>query len=92
IMEGKPTLPTIYAMQDRTHGEEIRKVFQKKEPDWSDVSEAIALIKKTDAIQRCSEKAKKIAENSVSSLNILEDSPCKRSLIGLSNYIVNRNR
>jgi len=92
IMEGKPTLPTIYAMQDQTHGDAIRGVFRKKEPEWSEVADAIALIKKTDAIRRCSEKAKKIAENSIPLLNVLEDSICKRSLIDLSHYIVSRNR
>ena len=92
IMEGKPTLPTIYAMQDPTHGDAIKEIFRKKEPEWSEVAEAIALIKKTDAIPRCSEKAKRIAENSTSLLNALEDSVGKRSLISLSNYIVDRNR
>ncbi|MCL2296211.1 MAG: polyprenyl synthetase family protein [Methanomassiliicoccaceae archaeon] len=92
IMEGKPTLPTIYAMQDPVHGNAIREVFRKKEPEWSEVLDAIALIKKTDAVSRCLAKSKKIAENSKGSLSILEDSPCKRSMIGLSDYIVNRNR
>ena len=92
IMEGKPTLPTIYAMQDPVHGSTIKDVFRKEEPEWSEVSGAIALIKKTDAVQRCLEKAKKIAESSIPLLDDLEDSPCKRSLIELSNYVVNRNR
>jgi len=92
IMEGKPTLPTIYAMQDPVHGSAIRELFGKKELEWSEVSDAIALIKKTDSIQRCMEKAKGIAESSLPLLDILEDSPYKRSLIALSNYIVDRNR
>jgi len=92
IMEGKPTLPTIYAMQDPVHGNAIKEIFRKNEPEWSEVSAAIALIKKTDAVSRCLEKAKKIAEDSAPLLNILEDSTEKRSLIGLSNYIVDRNR
>ena len=92
IMEGKPTLPTIYAMQDPVHGNAIKEVFRKKDPEWSEALDAIALIKKTDAVSKCLAKAKKIAENSRNSLSVLEDSPCKRSLIGLSNYIVDRNR
>ena len=92
IMEGKPTLPTIYAMQDPAYGNAIKEIFSKKEPDWSEVSNAIVLIKKTDAISRCLDKAKKIAEESRPLLNTLEDSACKRSLIGLSVYIVDRNR
>ena len=92
IMEGKPTLPTIYAMQDPTYGNAIKEIFRKKELEWSEVTEAIALIKKTDAISRCLEKAKKIAEDSLPLLDVLDDSACKSSLLGLSSYIVNRNR
>jgi len=92
IMEGKPTLPTIYAMQDPIYGDAIKEVFKKKELEWSEVTEAIALIKKTDAVPRCLEKAKKIAESSSALLDVLDDSVCKSSLLGLSSYIVNRNR
>jgi octaprenyl-diphosphate synthase len=92
IMEGKPTLPTIFAMQDPVHGGTIKELFSKKELSWQEVGEALELIKKTDAIQRCSEKAKRIAEGSQSFLDILDDSVYKGSMIGLSNYFVHRNR
>jgi geranylgeranyl pyrophosphate synthase len=92
IMEGKPTLPIIFATQDPVHGNRIKELFAKKELDWSEVSEALELIKKTDAISRCREKAKMIAEESVSSLDTIDDSVYKRSLIGLSNFIADRNR
>ncbi|MCL2031803.1 MAG: polyprenyl synthetase family protein [Methanomassiliicoccaceae archaeon] len=92
IMEGKPTLPTIYAMQDPVHGGAVKELFSKRELEWSEVSEAIALIKKTDAVPRCFEKAKSIAKASIPFLDGIDDSPYKRSLIGLSNFIVDRNR
>jgi octaprenyl-diphosphate synthase len=92
VMEGKPTLPIIFAMQDPVHGAKIKELFRKKSLEWSEVSEAIELIKKTEAIKRCSEKAKSIAKNSMHLLDAVEDSVYKRSLIGLSDYIVNRNR
>lgn len=92
IMEGKPTLPTIYAMQDPVRGGAVKEFFRKKELDWQEVSEATELIKKTDAVQRCSEKARKIAEDAVSFLSVLDDSVYKRSLTDLSRYIADRNR
>ena len=92
IMEGKPTLPTIFAMQDPEYGGMIKDLFSKKELSWKEVGDAITLIKKTDAIQRCSEKAKKIALASHHYLDVLDDSVYKRSMIGLSNYFVQRNR
>ncbi|MCL2148662.1 MAG: polyprenyl synthetase family protein [Methanomassiliicoccaceae archaeon] len=92
IMEGKPTLPTIYAMQDPVHGDAVRELFSRKDMGWPEVSEAIALIKRTDAVQRCLEKARGIASASMPFLDAIGDSPYKRSLIALSNFIVDRNR
>lgn len=93
IMEGKPTLPTIYAMQDPVHGEKIKGFFSRKgELEWSEVSEAIELIKKTNSIERCAEKAEEIAEKAMSLLNGVEDSIYKESMVNLSRFIVSRNR
>ena len=92
IMEGKPTLPSIYAMQDPVHGKEIRRFFTKQDLEWSEVDKAIALIKKTDAIPRCLEKARIIAEGSRCLLDCLDESEYKDSMLNLSKYIVDRNR
>ncbi len=92
IMEGKPTLPMIYAMQDPVHGDELKEIFGKKELGWPEVADAIEMIKKTDSTKRCMEKAKRIAEDSRPLLDVIEDSVYKRSLIDLSDYIVSRNR
>lgn len=92
IMEGKPTLPTIYAMQDPVHGKRIKELFERNDLEWSDVQEAIDLIKKTNAISRCVELARSISEDAISLLKDIEDSVYKRSLIELSRYIVDRNR
>lgn len=92
IMEGKPTLPMIYAMQDAAYGGRIRELFTRDDLEWSEVSEVIELIKKTDAISRCRKKAKEIAEGSAVFLDGIGDSEYKRSMIALSDYIVSRDR
>ncbi|MDR3205630.1 MAG: polyprenyl synthetase family protein [Candidatus Methanoplasma sp.] len=92
MMEGKPTLPIIYALQDPAAGERIREIFESPSLEWSDVREAIALIKKTDAIPRCLDKAKSIIKDSARLLDVLADSEYKRALIGLAEYIADRDR
>lgn len=92
LVEGKPTLPAIYAMQDPVHGKEIKMFFEKKGISWGEVSEVISLIKKTDAISRCMEKAKEIADGSREMTDLLTDSPYKQSLVRLSEFIVARDR
>ena len=92
IMEGKPTLPTIYAMQDPKYGNRVREIFEMETPDWSDISEAIDLIKKTDAVSRCVDKARGIVEGAFGHLDVLEESKYKTSLKDLAKFIVNRDR
>lgn len=92
IVEGKPTLPTIFAMQDPVHGEEIRRIFEKGKPTHEETVRAINLIKKTDAIGRCRAAARKIGDEAIEALADIEDSEYKAALIDLADFIVDRNR
>jgi len=92
IMEGKPTLPIIFAMEDPKHGNRIRQIFEMEVPEWSDISEAVDLIKKTDSIPRCKEKAKSIVNHAKVFLNDLDESEYKTALIEMADYIASRDR
>jgi octaprenyl-diphosphate synthase len=92
ILEGKPTLPIIYAMEDPAAGGKIRKIFEKKEVSPEDLKEVLELIKKTDAIERCLSKAKETAEKAMPLLSALKDSAHKDSMISLARFIVSRDR
>ena len=91
ISEGKPTLPTIYAMQDSTYGPELREIYSRVPTD-EDVDRALELIRMTDAIDLCYSKADEVAQEAIDALDALPDSDYKQSLIGLAKYIVRRNR
>ncbi|MCK9322446.1 MAG: polyprenyl synthetase family protein [Candidatus Methanomethylophilaceae archaeon] len=92
ILEGKPTLPIILAMQDLTHGKEIREIFEKEKPTPSEVIEALRLIKMTDAVSKCIEKAENIVNDAVRSLDVISDSIYKTALINMAYYFVSRDR
>ncbi|MDR1405074.1 MAG: polyprenyl synthetase family protein [Candidatus Methanoplasma sp.] len=92
IMEGKPTLPTVYAMEDPVHGDRIKEFFGRNDLGWQDVREAVRLIKETDSVPRCLRKARTVADSARSFIDGIGDSEYKRSLLDLSDYIVNRNR
>lgn len=91
ITEGKPTLPTIYSMQDPVYGDEIKRIYSSP-PSDDDVVRALELIRKTDSIEMCYDKADEIIKEAIDSLSVLPDSKYKESLIGLAMYIVRRNR
>lgn len=92
LIEGKPTLPIIYAMEDPHYGKEIVEVFETEEPDERSVERVIELIKKTDAINRCREKAKDILMEARKSLEVIDESIYKSALLALGDYIVMRDK
>ena len=92
IMEGKPTLPIIYAMADPVSGNKIKEIFKKDEVSEKDLQDALDAIRKTDAAERCLAKAKEMVENAIPMLSELGDPVFRGSLTGLARYIVSRDR
>ena len=58
LIEGKPTLPVIYAMQDPDKGPRLIELFEKADVTTDDVAEALELIRSTDSVDRCLSKAR----------------------------------
>ena len=92
ILEGKPTLPTIFAMKDSQYGKRIIEIFTEDEVAEKDAAEAIELIKKTNAIELCRKRAEGMIDDALTYLGPIPESVYKDSLIGLANYIVSRDR
>ncbi|MBO4569099.1 MAG: polyprenyl synthetase family protein [Candidatus Methanomethylophilaceae archaeon] len=92
LLEGKPTLPIIYAMQDKAHGSEIRELFEMPSIEHEDVVRALRLISSTDSIRRCMDKAREIAEKAVVFLDSVSESVYKDSLRSLAGFVVDRDR
>ena len=92
LIEGKPTLPVIYAMQDPRLGDEIRAIFETEQPTEDDVVKALGLIQRTDAIQRCLSLADGMAHDAVACLDVLPDSVYKSAFVDVADYVIRRTR
>lgn len=92
FIEGKPTLPIIYAMQDSEHGDKIKEIFEEENVSMESVDKAIKLIRETESIKRCRHKAMEILTEARSYLEDVEDSDYKKALLSLGDYIVTRDR
>ena len=90
IMEGKPTLPVIYAMRDPVVGKEVEAVLTGEGISEEDVSRALDLIKRTDALDRCMDEARARADEAIEALSVLPPSEYRDSLEGLARYVVSR--
>ncbi len=92
LMEGKPTLPIIYAMQHPELGDEIKGLFEKKEISEDDVHQALDLIRRTDSVDLCMARARSIAESAKARLSVLPESVYRDALMDMADYVVNRDR
>ena len=92
LIEGKPTLPTILAMSDPTYGPRIAEVFMKTEPSEEEVYEALTLIRKTDAIELCRQKAEAIIDEAIERIMPIPESIYRDSFVSLAKYIISRDR
>ncbi len=92
LLEGKPTLPLIYAMQDKVHGGEIKSLFEEHDVTHEMVVRTLHLISMTDSVSRCMAKARGIVAEALGLLDAIPDSVYKSSLLNLASYIVDRDR
>lgn len=92
LVEGKPTLPIIFGMEDSVHGDRIKFIFENPNTDYGLAGEAISLIKQTDSIERCYKLANHYADLALGYLAPLEDSVYKQALIDFTKFIVFRDR
>ena len=92
LLEGKPTLPVIYAMQDKTYGDETRDLFEEADITHDHVVRALKLIAKTDSVSRCLDKARFIVSEALRMLDPIPDSIYKNSLLNLASFVVDRDR
>ncbi len=92
LIEGKPTLPVIYAMEDEVVGPELSEIFSKKDPDEDDVAHALELIQRTDAVDRCMAKARSFVDAAPDNLVDVPESRYKDALLDLAEYAVHRQR
>ena len=92
LIEGKPTLPVIYAMQDPDKGPRLIELFEKADVTTDDVAEALELIRSTDSVDRCLSKAREYVDKAVGYIDSVPDSIYKDALLDLASYIVRRDR
>ena len=92
LIEGKPTLPVIYAMQDPDKGPRLIELFEKADETTDDVAEALELIRSTDSVDRCLSKAREYVDEAVGYMDSVPDSIYKDALLDLASYIVRRDR
>jgi octaprenyl-diphosphate synthase len=93
IKEGKFTLPLLHALAicSKEQRSEVQETLLKAELAPHDVTFVMEFIKRHGGITYASRKAEALVAESKQLLGVLPDGPSKASLIGLADYIIQRD-
>jgi len=93
LREGKKTHVLSLALKLANDEERIKiqKVFGKRKATKEEMDEALAIISKTKVANVVRDEAKFYAERALSMIRRYPDSPAKKSLLELTDFIVTRN-
>ncbi|HLP53665.1 MAG TPA: polyprenyl synthetase family protein [Fluviicola sp.] len=94
IRERKITLPLIYALQnsDKATRKELMNIVKRHNEEKHYVNRAIHIVRNAGGIQYCHDRMMELTNQALDLLTDIPDSPAKRSLIGLVEYTVNREK
>ena len=94
IQEKKMTLPLIYALKysNKNDKRKILQIIRKKHKTKQQVQEIIKFVTKYDGITYSINKMNEYKDNALSILNNYKDSPAKKSLKELFNFIIERKK
>ena len=67
-------------------------IFEDDRSDYNMAGEAITLIKRTDAVERCYTLANYYADKAIAELDAIPDSEYKQALVDFAKFIVSRDR
>lgn len=90
IVEGKPNLPIMLAMNDERNGARIRAVFQKKDATREEVEEVLAMIKASGAVEASKKHAHDFRDKALAAIRDIQPSVYKDAMVTLANTVVER--
>ena len=94
LREGRITFPLIYILEQGSEPDReiLRRFFMSPAKEESQVAEVLLLVKKYRAVEWASAIATDYAERAKGYLAIFPDSEAKKSLLGLADYTLVRDR
>lgn len=92
LREGKITLPLIYTLAglQRSERSRLENLFKNGHAGQKDYRELITLVKNNGAIEKIRDKARSYVDEASRSLAPFPESPIKRNLLEVNQYILDR--
>jgi octaprenyl-diphosphate synthase len=93
LKEKKLTLPLIYSFKHvpKKKTREIIRLIKKGNLKKNDIKKIVEFVRENGGIAYAYEKAREYSNRAIEKLEQFEDSPYKKSLINLTNFVIDRN-
>lgn len=93
FQEGKITLPLIYSLPrfDSTKRRHVEELLNSGEWTQQEALEVVDLVRKTGCLEDIRDEARAFGEKAEENLKEFPDSPAKRNLIELKQYVIDRD-
>ncbi len=93
LREGKATLSLIYLLEGCTAGEQAKVATVMEERSFQSVpwEDLLEILHRYEIPRRVKEQARLYSQNALQYLESFPDSPYKRALTALPDFVVNRN-
>jgi octaprenyl-diphosphate synthase len=94
LMEGKITLPLLYALEhcDKSELQTIRLVLKERQLNTISRMEILAIIEKYSALAKTRTRARKYAESAQEQLRLFPSSIYREALCSIPEYVLTRDR
>jgi geranylgeranyl pyrophosphate synthase len=91
LLHGIVTLPVIMLMEHNAESNSIKQLFEERAPQHL-VAEVVEIVRSSGILERCYDIAEEYCNKAAENLQILPDSPSRRSLEALTRFVVERRR
>jgi geranylgeranyl pyrophosphate synthase len=91
LLRGHLTLPAILLKEQYPNNNPIKTIFKKRQNEQS-LKLAIEMIRNSDIVPECYRVAQDFTAEARCALEIFPESPCKRALLELTDYVVERQK
>ncbi|UCE97689.1 MAG: polyprenyl synthetase family protein [Dehalococcoidia bacterium] len=92
LIQGTITLPSLLLLKRYPESNPVKRLFDQESDKQRYVEQAIEMICNSDIIDECYRVASAYKIKACDNLDLLSDSPSRKALFALADYVVQRNR
>ncbi|MDR2622975.1 MAG: polyprenyl synthetase family protein [Methanobrevibacter sp.] len=92
IVKGKMTIIILHTLENGNPEDKEKLINILKNGKEDDISEALNILNKYESLKYAGDLAKKYVDDAKKLLNILDDSPSKKLLLSIADFVINRKK